>query len=60
MKPQKAASLIEELDMRFAVELLVNMRGGAVGSILSFVNIEKAVRIREQVAKRKYRNSTPV
>ena len=26
MKPQKAASLIEELDMRFAVELLVTMK----------------------------------
>lgn len=53
MKPQKAASLIEKLDMSFAVELLANMKGDAVGSILSFVDIEKAAKITEQLAKRK-------
>ena len=53
MKPQKAASLIEKLDMGFAVELLANMKGDAVGSILSFVDIEKAAKITEQLAKRK-------
>jgi len=52
MKPQKAASLIEKLDMSFAVELLANMKGDAVGSILSFVDIEKAAKITEQLAKR--------
>jgi len=52
MKPQKAASLIEKVDMRFAVELLSSMKGDVVGSILSFVDIEKAARISEQLAKR--------
>jgi len=53
MKPQKAASLIEKLNMRFAVELLSNMKGDAVGNILSFVETEKAAKISEQLAKRK-------
>jgi len=53
MKPQKAASLIEKLNMRFAVELLSNMKGDAVGKILSFVETEKAAKISEQLAKRK-------
>jgi len=53
MKPQKAASLIEKLDMAFAIELLSKMKGGAVGNILSFVDTEKAARISEQLAKRK-------
>jgi len=53
MKPQKAASLIEKLKMRFAVELLSNMKGDAVGNILSFVETEKAAKISEQLAKRK-------
>lgn len=53
MKPQKAASLIEKLDMTFAIELLSRMKGGAVGNILSFIEIDKAARISEQLAKRK-------
>ena len=53
MKPQKAASLIEKLDMQFAVELLSNMKGDIVGGILSFVDTAKAARISEQLATRK-------
>jgi len=53
MKPQKAASLIEKLDMTFAIELLSNMKGDVVGNILSFIEIDKAARISEQLAKRK-------
>jgi len=53
MKPQKAASLIEKLNMRFAVELLSNMKGDAVGNILSFVETEKAAKISEKLATRK-------
>ena len=53
MKPQKAASLIEKLNMAFAIELLSKMKGGAVGNILSFVDTEKAARISERLAKRK-------
>ncbi len=53
MKPQKAATLIEKLDTTFAITLLSRMKGGAVGSILSFVDTEKAARISERLAKRK-------
>ena len=53
MKPQKAASLIEKLDTTFAIELLSKMKGDAVGNILSFIEIDKAAKISEQLAKRK-------
>jgi flagellar motility protein MotE (MotC chaperone) len=53
MKPQKAASLVEKLDMGFAVELLSKMKGEAVGKILSAVNTEKAARISEKLAEKK-------
>jgi len=53
MKPQKAASLIEKLDMGFAIELLSRMKGDAVGNILTFVDLEKAAKLSEQLAKRK-------
>ena len=53
MKPQKAASLVEKLDMTFAIELLSRMKGEAVGNILSFVDVEKAARISEALAQRK-------
>jgi len=53
MKPQKAASLIEKLDMPFAIELLSRMKGDAVGNILSFIETDKAARISEQLVKRK-------
>jgi len=53
MKPQKAASLIEKLGITFAVELLSNMKGDVAGNILSFIEIGKAARISEQLAKRK-------
>ena len=53
MKPQKAATLIEKLDTGFAIELLSNMKGDAVGNILTFVDTEIAARISERLAKRK-------
>ena len=53
MKPQKAASLIEKLDMPLAIELLSRMKGDAVGNILSFIETDKAARISEQLVKRK-------
>lgn len=53
MKPQKAASLVEKLDMTFAIELLSRMKGEVVGNILSFVDVEKAARISEALAQRK-------
>lgn len=45
MKPQVAASLIEKLELAFAVEMLSRMPGDTVGSILSFVDKERAARI---------------
>ena len=53
MKPQKAASLVEKLDMTFTIELLSRMKGEVVGNILSFVNVEKAAKISEALAQRK-------
>ncbi|MBW2001714.1 MAG: hypothetical protein JRI30_04265, partial [Deltaproteobacteria bacterium] len=53
MKPQKAASLIEKLDMTFSIELLSRMKGDAVGNILSFIEIDKAAKISEQLVRRK-------
>ena len=53
MKPQKAASLVEQLDTAFAIELLSQMKGEVVGDILSFVNVEKAARISQGLALRK-------
>ena len=53
MKPQKAASLVEQLDTAFAIELLSQMKGEVVGDILSFVKVEKAARISQGLALRK-------
>lgn len=52
MKPQNAASLIEKLDMKLAIELLSKMKGDDVGKILTFVKIEKAAKISEGLVKR--------
>ena len=52
MKPQKAASLIEKLELGFAIELLSKMKGDAVGNILSFVDVEKAAKISQGLVKR--------
>lgn len=47
MKPKSAASLIEKLEMEFALELLSRMKGDIVGKILTYVNVEKAAKISE-------------
>jgi len=52
MKPVKAASLIEKLDIRLAIELLSKMKGDTVGGILSFVDVEKAAKISEGLIKK--------
>ena len=52
MKPQKAASLIEKLDLAFAIELLSEMKGDVAGTILSFVDVTKAAKISEGLARR--------
>ncbi len=53
MKPQRAAGLIEKLDTEFSIQLLSQMRGDAVGNILSYVDLEKAARISEGLVKTK-------
>jgi flagellar motility protein MotE (MotC chaperone) len=52
MKPPKAASLIEKLDIKLAIELLSKMKGDNVGSILSFVDVGKAAKISEGLLKK--------
>jgi len=52
MKPVKAASLIEKLDIRLAIELLSKMKGDTVGGILSFVAVEKAAKISEGLLRK--------
>ena len=51
MKPQKAASLIEKLDMDLIIELLSKMKGDVVGGILTFVDVEKAAEISAALVK---------
>jgi len=51
MRPQKAAKLIEKLDIEFAIKLLSNMKGDIVGSILSFLDAQRAATISEELAK---------
>jgi len=53
MKPQKAASLIEKLDIKFATELLSMMKGEVVGNILSYVGLDRAAKISEELAMKK-------
>ena len=51
MKPQKSATLIEKLELDFAIKLLSRMKGDVVGNILSFVDAEKAARISQELIK---------
>ena len=52
MKPMKAAGLLEKIDIKLAIELLSKMKGDTVGSILSFVDVEKAAKISEGLLKK--------
>jgi flagellar motility protein MotE (MotC chaperone) len=52
MKPQSAAGLIERLEKPFAIQLLAQMKGEAVGQILTYVDKDKAARIIEGLAQR--------
>ena len=51
MKPQAAAGLVERLELPFAVDVLSRMQGDTVGSILSFVEKEKAAKICQGLVK---------
>lgn len=53
MKPQSAASLIENMDTQFAVQVFSKMKGAAVGQILSHVAVKKATEISENLLKKK-------
>jgi flagellar motility protein MotE (MotC chaperone) len=53
MKPQQAATLVEKLDLEFAIDLLSSMKAETVGAILPFVNVEKAAQLSEALGKRK-------
>jgi flagellar motility protein MotE (MotC chaperone) len=52
MKPPKAASLIEKLDIKLSIEILSKMKGDTVGRILSFVDVGKAAKISEGLLKK--------
>ena len=52
MKPVKAASLIEKLDIGLAIKLLSKMKGDTVGGILSFVDVQKAAKISEGLLRK--------
>jgi len=52
MKPVKAASLIEKLNIRLAIKLLSKMKGDTVGGILSFVDVAKAAKISEGLLRK--------
>ncbi len=53
MKPQKAATLLEKVDLDLSVELLSHMRGETVGRILSFMDEQRAAKICELLRKAK-------
>ncbi len=50
---QKAARLIEKLDIDLAIELLSNMKGDIVGDIFSFLDVQKAATISEELARKR-------
>lgn len=50
MKPKAAASLMDKLDINVAVEVFLNMKGDAVGSILSYMETSKAASITKMLA----------
>ena len=54
MKPNAAASLMNELDTTVAVEVFLNMKGDIAGGILSYMDTQKAATITKRLAN--YRN----
>ncbi len=54
MKPQKAALIIDKMNLEVAQEIFLRMRETSAANILSFVDSEKAAKISERLAfKRK-------
>ncbi len=54
MKPNAAASLMNQLDLDVAVEVFLNMKGDIAGGILSYMDTQKAAAITKRLAN--YRN----
>lgn len=50
MSPKKAAEIIDKLDMNVVYDVFSNMKGEAVGQILTFVSGERAAEITERLA----------
>ena len=53
MKPKTAAALVDKMDMNIVLEMFSRMKGEQIGQILSYVNIDRAARISESLARRK-------
>ena len=53
MKPQQAATLVNNLEEDVAVEILAVMPGRSAGQILAYVNPEKAARLTKAISERK-------
>ena len=50
MKPKTAAALIEKMDMDVVLKLFARMKGEQIGSILTYVNRDRAAKITELLA----------
>ncbi|MDJ0830857.1 MAG: hypothetical protein QNI92_13465 [Desulfobacterales bacterium] len=50
MKPKTAAALIEKMDMDVVLKLFARMKGEQIGSILTYVNRDRAAKISELLA----------
>ncbi len=50
MKPKKAAEIIDKLDMKVVHQVFSNMKGEAVGQILTYVSRDRAAEITERMA----------
>jgi flagellar motility protein MotE (MotC chaperone) len=53
MKPKAAASLMDKMDLKVAVEVFLNMKGDIAGGVLSYMDTKKAATITEHLMKDK-------
>lgn len=53
MKPKKAAAIVNNLDLEIARAVFSRMRATKATAILSFVNVDRAVKISERLASKK-------
>lgn len=52
MKPRNAAALIDKLDMAVVLKLFSRMKGEQIGKILTYVNVDRAALVSEQLARK--------